>query len=179
MFLQNKSNRLDVVDAIRGFAIVSIMLLHNLEHFDVYFLPENLPAWMVDLDKIIWEVSFFLFAGKSYAIFAAVGFFLIPVANLNNRLVFCIAIILLLQPLEFIRLIKALELPNIELSDPESWMYFGKMSEYIKDSSFLNTVYGNLTNGKIAVFKWSDENGRFFHILSLFMFGMLAGRKKL
>jgi len=29
------------------------------------------------------------------------------------------------------------------------------------------------------VLKWSNENGRFLHILSLFMFGMLAGRKQL
>jgi len=30
------SGRLDLVDALRGFAIVSIMLLHNLEHFDLH-----------------------------------------------------------------------------------------------------------------------------------------------
>lgn len=225
------NNRLDVVDAIRGFAIITIMLLHNLEHFDVYFLPKNLPVWMVNLDKIIWDFSFFLFAGKSYAMFAllfgltffiqsnnqnkkgndfrgvfvwrlillfafglinsafyqgdiltiyaVIGLFLIPVANLNNRLVFCIAFVLLLQPLEFIELFKALQLPNLEVSNPESWMYFGKMDEYIKNNSFFNTIYGNLTNGKIAVLKWSNEKGRFLHILSLFMFGMLAGRKKL
>jgi uncharacterized protein len=37
------SPRLQVVDALRGFAIMAIMLLHNPEHFDFYFLPENLP----------------------------------------------------------------------------------------------------------------------------------------
>jgi uncharacterized protein len=63
-------NRLHVVDALRGFAIVSIMLLHNIEHFDFYYLPENLPDWMVALDKGVWDTLFFLFGGKSYAIFA-------------------------------------------------------------------------------------------------------------
>jgi len=63
-------NRLHVVDALRGFAIVSIMLLHNIEHFDFYYLPENLPAWLVTLDKGVWDTLFFLFGGKSYAIFA-------------------------------------------------------------------------------------------------------------
>lgn len=223
------SNRLHVVDAIRGFAIVSIMLLHNLEHFDVYFLPSNLPAWMVDLDKIIWDSSFFIFAGKSYAMFAflfgltffiqsnnqakkgksftgifawrlvllfvfgfinsafyqgdlltiyaVIGFLLIPFSYLNTKLVIGVAILLLLQPLEMINLFKAIQTPDVELANPESWTYFGKMDEYIKDSSFINTVYGNLTNGKMAVLKWSNENGRFINILSLFMFGMLAGRK--
>lgn len=63
-------NRIDVLDVLRGFAIVSIMLLHSIEHFDVYYLPENLPLWMKNLDKIIWDSLFFLFGGKSYSIFA-------------------------------------------------------------------------------------------------------------
>ena len=78
------SQRLDVVDCLRGFAIVSIMLLHNIEHFDLYFTPANLPAWMVALDKVIWDSAFFLFGGKSYAIFAmlfGVTFFI----QFNNR----------------------------------------------------------------------------------------------
>jgi uncharacterized protein len=64
------TSRLDVVDALRGFAIVSIMLLHNIEHFDFYFAPAGLPGWLVALDKVIWDSLFFLFGGKSYAIFA-------------------------------------------------------------------------------------------------------------
>jgi len=64
------SPRLHVVDALRGFAIISIMLLHNIEHFDWYYLPPNLPDWMIHVDKGIWDTLFFLFGGKSYAIFA-------------------------------------------------------------------------------------------------------------
>lgn len=225
------TNRLHVVDAIRGFAIISIMLLHNLEHFDVYFLPPNLPDWMVWFDKIIWDSLFFLFAGKSYAIFAllfgltffiqkdnqekrggvfrirfawrlmilfgfgiinsifyqgdiltiyaGIGFLLIPIANLSNRALFIIAIILLLQPLELYFLLNAIQHPDTEIHNPESWNFFGKMDEYIKGDSFLETVKGNLTNGKIAVLNWSYENGRFFQIPSLFIFGLLAGRKQL
>lgn len=64
------SSRLDVLDALRGFAIVSIMLLHNIEHFDLYFAPEGLPAWLKAVDQGVWDSMFFLFGGKSYAIFA-------------------------------------------------------------------------------------------------------------
>ncbi|MEH6435761.1 DUF418 domain-containing protein [Massilia sp. DD77] len=64
------SERLAVVDALRGFVILAIMLLHNLEHFDLYHFPSHLPAWMIILDKAVWEMLFFLFHGKAYAIFA-------------------------------------------------------------------------------------------------------------
>ena len=49
----------------------------------------------------------------------------------------------------------------------------------IPKDSFIDTVVGNLTNGRPAVFNWSWENGRVFQTLSLFMLGMLAGRKGL
>ena len=62
--------RIDILDVLRGFAIVSIMLLHSIEHFDMYYLPETLPTWMKSLDKGIWDSMFFLFGGKSYSIFA-------------------------------------------------------------------------------------------------------------
>ncbi len=64
------TSRLDLVDALRGFAIVSIMLLHNIEHFDLYHRPAGQPAWLVALDGGIWDTAFFLFSGKSYLIFA-------------------------------------------------------------------------------------------------------------
>lgn len=66
----NVDGRVDFVDALRGFAIVSILLLHNLEHFDFYYLPSDLPLWMKGLDSVIFGVVMFLFSGKSYAIFA-------------------------------------------------------------------------------------------------------------
>ena len=62
--------RLHVVDALRGFAIISIMLLHNIEHFDFYFVPDFFPQWLISFDKILWDTLFFLFGGKSFAIFA-------------------------------------------------------------------------------------------------------------
>ncbi|MBQ5946968.1 DUF418 domain-containing protein [Massilia sp. ST3] len=68
--MPTSSERLAVVDALRGFVILAIMLLHNLEHFDLYHFPTHLPAWMISLDKLVWETLFFLFHGKAYAIFA-------------------------------------------------------------------------------------------------------------
>lgn len=224
-----KTPRLEVVDALRGFAILSIMLLHNIEHFDFYYFPEHLPEWMKVMDGKIWQSLFFLFGGKSYAIFAflfgltffiqqnnqekkgedfrlrfawrlllllgfaivnsafyqgdilttyaIIGFGLIPVARLSNKAVFWIALFFMFQPYEWINFLMSLDNPAQKLGDPVSWSYFGKMAEYVTADSFINTVKGNLTNGRVGVLLWTWENGRVFQTLSLFMLGMLAGRK--
>lgn len=83
--LSLKNPRVEVVDVLRGFAIMSIMLLHNIEHFDYYYLPEYLPEWIKVLDKIIWETLFFLFGGKSYAIFALLFGFSFYIQNDNQE----------------------------------------------------------------------------------------------
>ena len=225
----SQSTRLHVVDALRGFAIVSIMLLHNIEHFDFYFSPQGIPSWMIPIYKAIWDILFFLFGGKSYAIFsllfgltffiqsdnherkgkdfrlrfawrllllfgfglinsafyegdiltiyAVLGLALIPVAKLNNKIVSWIAVILMLQPYEWYNVVKGFLNPDMILSDPLSWKYFGRAGEYITQNSFIDTITGNLTNGKNAVILWTWEVGRVFQTVSLFMFGMLAGRK--
>lgn len=223
--------RLHVVDALRGFAIVSIMLLHNIEHFDFYFFPENLPDWLKTIDAGIWKTMFFLFGGKSYAIFALLfgltfyiqherqaakgkdfrfrfawrllllfvfgtinsafyegdilsiyailGLTLIPVARLNDKVVFIISILLLLQPVGLYDVFGGIVHPHAVLPEPASWSLFAKAGEYIPQHSFLDTVVGNLTNGKKAVALWSWESGRVFQTPALFMLGMLAGRRAL
>ncbi len=67
-----KKTRIEVVDSLRGFAIMAIMLLHSIEHFNFYVFPDpsTQPAWLNSLDTGIWETLFFLFGGKGYAIFA-------------------------------------------------------------------------------------------------------------
>lgn len=226
---QISSKRIFVVDALRGFAIVSILLLHNLEHFDYYYLPENLPDWMKVFDKHIWDTLFFLFSGKSYAIFALLfgltfyiqnhnqektgkdfrarfalrliwlflfglinsafyegdiltiyailGFVLIPVARLSDKTVLLIAVFLMMQPVEWCNAIWGMFHPDVKLSDPLSWKYFGQQNLYIEGKSLIDTIVGNLTNGKKAVYLWTWEVGRVCQTCSLFMLGMLAGRK--
>lgn len=223
------SSRLDVIDALRGFAIVSIMLLHNIEHFDLYFSPAGVPAWLKSIDKMIWDSMFFLFGGKSYAIFAllfgmtfyiqwhsreargedfrprfawrlalllafglvnsmfyhgdilsiyaVLGLALIPVARLRTATILSIAFFLLLQPYAWIEFFQALPNPDEKLADPASWAYFGRANEYMAHGSAFEVWWGNLTNGKIGVIRWSWENGRLFQIPALFMLGMIAGRK--
>lgn len=81
------TERLGVVDALRGFALLAIVLLHNLEHYNLFFMPENIPAWLQTVDKYAWDTVFFLFAGKAYATFSLLfGFsFYIQFHNAEKR----------------------------------------------------------------------------------------------
>ena len=80
-----KAPRIEMVDALRGFAIMSIMLLHNIEHFEYVYLPENLPNWLQIIDKAVWNTMFFIFGGKSYAIFALLFGFSYYIQNQNQQ----------------------------------------------------------------------------------------------
>ena len=91
--MESTSGRFTVVDALRGFAIVSIILLHHIEHFDFYFFPEEIPSWLKSVDKGIWDTLFFLFGGKSYAIFALLCFLVLP-SMFNSKDKKCSAAIL-------------------------------------------------------------------------------------
>lgn len=66
----NKMPRIEVVDALRGFAVMAILLVHNLEHFIFPVYPMDSPTWLTILDNGVFNIIFSLFAGKSYAIFA-------------------------------------------------------------------------------------------------------------
>lgn len=47
-----KSNpRIEVVDALRGFAVMAIILVHNVEHFIFPVYPLDSPGWLKVLDQ--------------------------------------------------------------------------------------------------------------------------------
>lgn len=67
-----RHSRVDVADVLRGFAVLAIILLHSIEHFNFYSYPDTTgqSTWLNFCDKAIWDGLFFAFGGKAYAIFA-------------------------------------------------------------------------------------------------------------
>jgi uncharacterized protein len=64
--------RIELVDAIRGFALMGICLVHFMEYFELYWINQD--------PTLLHNIIFFLFAGKAYAIFAlmfGLSFFII------------------------------------------------------------------------------------------------------
>jgi len=87
--------RILLADALRGFALMGLFIVHMVEYFELYwYKPE--PGWVHNL-------VFFLFGGKAYGIFAllfGLSFFIILDNNAKRgrdfRLRFCWRIALLL-----------------------------------------------------------------------------------
>lgn len=68
----SKPQRIELVDAIRGFALMGICLVHFMEYFELYWINQD--------PTLLHNFVFFLFAGKAYAIFAlmfGLSFFII------------------------------------------------------------------------------------------------------
>ncbi len=58
------------LEMLRGFAVVVILLVHNIEHFIFLVYSMDSPAWLSVLDNGVGSVVFVLFAGRAYVIFA-------------------------------------------------------------------------------------------------------------
>lgn len=80
-----ENKRINVVDALRGFAVMAILLVHNLEHFIFPVYPTDSPGWLEVLDQGVFDVTFSLFAGKAYAIFALLFGFTFFIQSNNQK----------------------------------------------------------------------------------------------
>lgn len=83
-----RHERVDAADVLRGFAVMAIILLHSIEHFNFYSFPpaDTQSVWLNFADKAIWDGLFFLFGGKAYAIFALLFGFSFFIQHDNQRL---------------------------------------------------------------------------------------------
>lgn len=74
------NQRISLIDALRGSALMGILLVHSIEHWDFLRYPEHPPEWLNALNNYAHDIIFFLFSGKAYGVFAmmfGVSFFII------------------------------------------------------------------------------------------------------
>ena len=83
-----KHARVDVADVLRGLAVMGIILLHSIEHFNFYSFPDTAgrSAWLAFTDRAVWDGLFFLLGGKAYAVFALLFGFSYFIQYDNQRL---------------------------------------------------------------------------------------------
>ena len=224
-----KKERILAVDALRGFAVMSIMLLHNIEHFNFYSFPEVTNTTLKALDSTLWDMLFFTFAGKAYAIFALlfgftfylqsrsserrgedfknrymwrllllfgfgtinaaffpgeilvlyaiIGFILVPIRHWKNKPLFIFAVFLMLQPVEWMKVVYACLNPA---ANPEQMIFsLGDVYPQLGGDSWWEMVKANLVTGQLASLNWAWCYGRVFQTASLFILGLLLGKKGL
>lgn len=66
-----KEGRIELIDALRGFAIATILLLHSSNNF--LYTPDvapELPDWLLYIDSLIKSLLYGIFEGRVYSIFA-------------------------------------------------------------------------------------------------------------
>lgn len=230
----SKTPRIEVVDALRGFAVMAILLVHHLEHFIFPVYPDiaSQPEWLNILNNGIFSITFSLFAGKAYAIFALlfgftfyiqytnqqqkgkdfgwrflwrllllvafatlnaaffpagdvlllfsiVGVFLFIVRKWNDKAILTVAVILLLQPVEWYHYGMSLFNATYTLPDLGIGAMYEKVATYTKAGDFWAFIGGNITLGQKASLWWALGAGRFLQTAGLFMLGLLIGRKQL
>ena len=223
-----KTPRVEAVDALRGFAVMAILLIHNVEHFIFPVYPETQPAWLAVLNDGVFSVVFSLFAGKAYAIFAllfgftfyiqyanqqlkgrdfgvrflwrlvllagfatinaaffpagdvlllfaVVGIVLVIVRKWSDRAVLALAVLLLLQPVEWFHYFCSLFNSSYTLPDLGVGAMYQQVSEYTRAGDFGAFVAGNVTLGQKASLLWAVGAGRFLQTAGLFLLGLLLG----
>lgn len=225
--------RIDVADVLRGLAVMGIILLHSIEHFNFYSFPDTSQQseWLNFSDRAIWDGMFFMFGGKAYAVFALlfgfsffiqddnqrlrghdfrlrfcwrlvllfifgninasfftaevlvlyslVGFILPLVCRFNDKWLLIIACVLLIQPIPLYHVIRATLDPSYITPVIPTSQYWGAAREVQMNGTFLEILKVNLYEGQIASLAWAWDNGRVFQTASLFIFGLLIGRRNL
>lgn len=222
----NDKSRNVAIDALRGFAVMGIILLHNIEHFNFYSFPDAANETIKALDTTLWDMMFFAFSGKTYAIFALlfgftfylqsrssekrgedfrnrymwrlllllgfgfinaaffpgeilvlyalVGLVLVPVRYWGNKALFAMAVFLMLQPVEWVKILSSVFNP---LENPQQMIFsLGDVYPQLGGHSFWEMVKVNLVTGQLASLNWAWCYGRVFQTASLFMLGILLGR---
>ena len=134
-------------------------------------------AWRLVLLLFIACINSTLFPGEILVLYALVGYVLIAVCRLSTRTVAIIAVILLLQPLEWGQLIYALVNPEYIMNAEFDAPYWEIVNTAQKESSFLELSKITIWTGNIANMGWMILHGRVTQTAALFMLGMLIGRR--
>ncbi len=81
--------RVDIADVLRGLAVMGIIILHCIEHFNCFPDPSIVAGqsrWLDFTDKAVWDGLFFMFGGKAYAVFALLFGFSFFIQDDNQRM---------------------------------------------------------------------------------------------
>ena len=225
-----KKERIIVVDVLRGFALLFIVLIHYVEHFDFFSPPHVHFLFSKSLDREVMNATFLLISGKAYSIFAllfGLSFFIqmnnkeqrgidyrwrflwrmtvllligflhsliyrgdilhiyallsLPVVFLykvRTKYLWIIAGLMVIQLPTLYNLFQAFTTPGYEYVQPLEG-YFREGNVVYSTGDFWEVVKYNLWKGRITVWAWTVNNGRYLQLIALFIVGLILGRKRI
>ncbi|MFP4026070.1 MAG: DUF418 domain-containing protein [Thiohalospira sp.] len=221
--------RIIIVDVLRGFALLMIVLIHYVEHFDFFKSPQVNFLFSSAVDKEVMRYSYILISGKAYSIFALlfglsffiqmdnkaqkgidyrwrflwrmivlliIGFFhsliyrgdilhiyallsfpIILLFKVKTKYLWIIAFLLIIQIPMIYNLIQTFTDSNYEYTIPLKG-YFGEGNSVYATGDFWEVVRYNFWKGRITVWAWTFNNGRYLQLIALFVVGLIIGRER-
>lgn len=226
-----KNRRIVIVDALRGFALLLIVLIHYVEHFDFFRSPDVHFLFSSATDENVMEAVFFLISGKAYSIFALLfgfsffiqisrkeevgidfrgrfvwrlvillmmgfihslfykgdilhiyamlGFLLVFMYNVNTKALWALSIILVLQIPLIYNLVLSFIQPGFEYARSFGSSYWAEGNQTYATGNLYDVMSYNLWKGRAGVWGWTYYNGRYLQLITLFIVGLIMGRKRI
>ncbi len=119
-------------------------------------------------------VNSLFFPGEILVLYAILGFILVPVRHWKNRSLLILSFILMLQPVEWIKVVCGWLSPDYA---PRQMIFsLGDVYPQLGGDSWWEMVKMNFTIGQLASLNWAWCYGRVFQTCALFVLGLWIGR---
>ena len=227
--LSGNHNRIEIIDSLRGFALLGIMLIHGVEQFNFFYRTEHHFLFSTEFDRVVSRLVFFMISQKAYSIFAIMfgisfyiqmknqeqkgidfrmrfawrlmilllmgivhtffyngdilskyailGFVLLLTYRFNTKLLWVLAIMLVLQLPFILQLVRSFYDHDYMYKPLRPAFSEVRPGEIFAHGSFIEVLKFNLWKGNTRSITWSYNTGRIYQLMALFIFGFILGRK--
>ena len=131
-------------------------------------------AWRMCLLLLFGIINVAFYDGDILMIYACYGLLLIPISYLPSKAVWCIIVLLAIQPVELFCLLTGTTIDHSTL-----WELYGKINSMHEHGTFWENTLTNLRYGFEVNFRFNVFSGRLTQLLCLFILGMQLGRERL
>ena len=131
-------------------------------------------AWRMCLLFLFGVVNVAFYDGDILMLYACYGLLLIPISYLPSRVVWCLIILLAIQPVELYCLLTGTTIDHTRL-----WEMYGQINAAHEHGTFWQNTLTNLRYGLPVNFLFNVYSGRLTQLLCLFILGMQLGRERL
>ena len=135
--------------------------------------------WRMILLFLFGLFDLMFYNGDILCVYAACGVLIIPLIRASNKVLVCLAALMLIQPIELIYAILGAINPETAPLNLGSGAHFGALFVAQEGGSVFDVAIAGLAHGLPINFFWAIENGRLTQTIFFFIVGILLGRKRL